>query len=325
MTQKDTQPDHWSHTLVHDDRSQTIAALLRSYSPNPLSWNAARALVQSGKVFLDDERLSDPAWRPQHGHVLHVKMSTPRRVLTGELAPERILWVDKHLVVIDKPTDLLSYAYAGQEGEPSAELFTRGALQHIRKGRAKEPLFLVHRLDKDSSGVMLFARNREIKDALKEQFATHQAKREYRAIVAGHPKDGTIRSWLVDDRGDGYRGSVPEREAQRREAKEAITHVACLEQFAQAALISCRLETGRTHQIRIHLSEAGCPLLGDKVYTKACKIRGNLPETPIPSSKRLALHALRLHFIHPVTKQPIEVEAPFPSQLEDLLTRLRAA
>ncbi len=321
----DNRPDQWSHTLVDADREETIAALLRRYAPSGLSWNAARQLVWSGKVYLDEERLGDPAWRPKHGRILAVRMSTPRRVLAGELDPARILFVDEHLVVIDKPTDLLSYAYAQQAGEPSAELLTRGALQHIRKGRAKDPLFLVHRLDKDSSGVMIFARSRESKDTLKEQFATHQAQREYRAIVAGHPKDGTIRSWISEDRGDSYRGSVPEFEIERRDAKEAITHVTCLERFAHATLIACRLETGRTHQIRIHLSEAGCPLLGDKVYSKACRIRGKLPAFPIPESKRLALHALRLRFMHPVTAEVIEIEAPFPSDLSALLQQLRKA
>ncbi len=319
------QPDQWSHPLTTEDREETIAALLRRYAPATLSWNAARELVWSGKVYLDDERMDDPALRPKHGDVLYVRMSTPRRVLTGELDPARLLFVDEHLVVIDKPTELLSYAYAEQAGEPSAEMLTRGALQHIRKGRAKDPLFLVHRLDKDSSGVMIFARNREIKDALKEQFVSHQAQREYRAIVAGHPTDGTIRSWIAEDRGDSYRGSVPEIEAVRRDAKEAITHVTCLERFAHATLIACRLETGRTHQIRIHLSEAGCPLLGDKVYAKACRIRGKLPSFPIPESKRLALHALRLRFMHPVTQQVIEIEAPFPPDLTALLQQLRKA
>ena len=315
--------EQWSCTLAAEDREETIAAILRKYTPAPLSWNQARQLVLSGKVFLDGERLSDPAWRAKRGEVVSVQMSAPRRALQGELETERILWVDEHIVIINKPPGLLSYAYEHQEGEPSAEILTRGALQRIRKGRAKDPLFLVHRLDKDCSGVMLFARSKEAKKALKDQFAAHEAEREYRALAAGHPQGGTVRGWITDDRGDGYRGSVPEELAEVKHAQEAITHIKILERFQHATLIACRLETGRTHQIRIHLSEKGCPLLGDPVYIKACRAANKLIPLDIPEAKRLALHAYRLNLKHPITHAPLQVTAPIPDDIQSLLNHLR--
>ncbi|MEM1010330.1 MAG: RluA family pseudouridine synthase, partial [Myxococcota bacterium] len=284
-------PDQWSYTLQSEDREQTLAKVLRAHLPEGLSWKQVRRLVHTGKVFLDGQRLNDPAWRPQHGTQLELKMSAPRNLHMGELQTSRVLWIDVHLVVIDKPSGLLSYAFESQAEEPCAELYTRGAIQQLRKGNMKDPLFLVHVLDKGCSGAMLFARNRNVQKQLQRQFEQRDTQRVFQAIVHGHPKTGRLHSWMVDDRGDGYRGSVSEPNHRPRYAKEALTHVLEVERLTKAAIVTCQPETQRTHQVRIHLSEQKHPIFGDHVYLKAQKFA--IP-TQTPTISRLALHSSKI-------------------------------
>ncbi|MBK06204.1 MAG: hypothetical protein CL920_10005 [Deltaproteobacteria bacterium] len=314
--------DNWSCLLAEEDQEQTYAALVRKYAPEPVSWNQARKLIHTGKVFLDGGRLSNPANRYNEGKRLEVRMSEPRRALSGELEASRILYIDKDVVLVNKPAGMLTVSYAEIEDLDTLEILLRGTIQRIRKGRFKDPLHLVHRLDKLSSGVLIFARTKEAFKHLKEQFADHSIGREYRAVVVGHPENGTVRSWLVEDRGDGYKGSVPKKDAKKKYAKEAITHIEVLEQFTHASLLSCRLETGRTHQIRIHLSEMGHPLIGDQVYLKACARRGRIYEE-LPDFDRVALHARSLTFIHPTTGKEMSFNAPIPRDIKQLLKDLR--
>jgi 23S rRNA pseudouridine1911/1915/1917 synthase len=178
------------------------------------------------------------------------------------------------------------------------------------------PLFPVHRLDRDTGGLLVFARTRKAERHLALQFRNHTVHRRYLAVVPGHVTAQRIESRLVRDRGDGRRGSTADPTAGRI----AITHVRPLELLPDYTVIECRLETGRTHQIRIHLSELGHPLCGEKIYTRP--LRGK-PPRDTSGAPRLALHAVELGFQHPATARRLRFLYPLPRDLADFLDRVR--
>lgn len=175
----------------------------------------------------------------------------------------------------------------------------------------------VHRLDRDTSGLMIFALSPAAEAALERDFARHAIDRRYLAIVHGHlTQPRTIETYLVRDRGDGKRGSSPlGKAAESAGAQRALTHITPLETHGPYSIVECRLETGRTHQIRIHLSELGHPLAGEKVYRDTPP----LPDEP----PRHALHSHKLALTHPLTGQPLAFESPWPKDLAAWLRRLR--
>jgi 23S rRNA pseudouridine1911/1915/1917 synthase len=172
----------------------------------------------------------------------------------------------------------------------------------------------VHRLDKETSGLVVFARSWLAKKALSTQFRMHSVHRIYLAIAHGDIRDRTLRSFLLANRGDGIRGSAHGRPPS--DAREAITHVRSAESLRGATLVICKLETGRTHQIRIHLSEAGHPVLGERVYVR--HFRGPVIEAP-----RLMLHASELGFVHPATEREMRWEHSMPEDMKVIVERLR--
>src|SRR5262249_51146313 len=191
-------------------------------------------------------------------------------------------------------------------------------VERFTKPVAKLPrLRIVHRIDKETSGLVVFARTPLAERELGRQFHAHTVVRRYLALVSGYLPPQTIRSFLLRDRGDGRRGSseVPDQ------GKEAITHVEVVERLPRYTLLSCRLETGRTHQIRIHLAEAGHPVCGEKVYTKR---RDGSEMNDASGSPRLFLHAAELGFTHPTTGKEMHWSMPLPSDLNAVLIRLRS-
>ncbi|HZT83735.1 MAG TPA: RluA family pseudouridine synthase, partial [Gemmataceae bacterium] len=176
-------------------------------------------------------------------------------------------------------------------------------------------LRVVHRLDKETSGLVVFARTVAAERGLGKQFHAHTVTRRYLAVVPGSVRPQRIATWLVRDRGDGRRGSGPEGQG-----KEAITHVDVIERLPGCTLLLCRLETGRTHQIRIHLAELGHPVCGEKVYGRGL---GEGPRTDASGAPRLALHAAELGFVHPATGQEMRWAMPLPPDLEAFVARLR--
>jgi 23S rRNA pseudouridine1911/1915/1917 synthase len=177
---------------------------------------------------------------------------------------------------------------------------------------------VVHRLDKETSGLVVFARTVVAERGLGKQFHAHTVTRRYLAIVSDTLPSQTIASRLIRDRGDGRRGSTAVGDA----GKEAITHVEAVEPLPGYTLVACRLETGRTHQIRIHLAELGHPVCGEKVYNRK---PGQPPRSDASGAPRLALHAAELGFVHPVTGKTMVWAMPLPPDLQAFLDRLRAA
>jgi 23S rRNA pseudouridine1911/1915/1917 synthase len=206
--------------------------------------------------------------------------------------------------------DLLPTLLAGREQQQTARHSRRGGKPRL------PPLRAVHRLDKETSGLVVFARTVAAERHLGQQFRAHSTERRYLALVRGRAKAGKIESYLVRDRGDGRRGSA----TKPGEGQRAATHVRVVEELGEYTLVECRLETGRTHQVRIHLGEAGTPLCGERVYDRP------LHGKPCPDGSgapRIMLHAATLGFAHPLTGKQVQWTSRLPADMADLLTRLR--
>src|SRR5262249_24609308 len=181
-------------------------------------------------------------------------------------------------------------------------------------GRPGKPVLAVHRIDRDTSGLVVFARTRAAEEQLTKQFKEHTVERRYLALVRGRPKPSTIESHLVRDRGDGRRGSSATGDGQR-----AVTHVKALEQLGDFSIVECRLETGRTHQVRIHLGEAGWPLCGERVYDRPVN---GAPPPDGSGAKRPMLHGARLGLTHPATGERMSWESPAGGDIKELMEGL---
>lgn len=194
---------------------------------------------------------------------------------------------------------------------------TAGSGRRTPGRRPKPPaLRAVHRLDRDTSGLMVFARSAEAERRLVHMFRKHDLHRAYQAIAHGEVREQTFESDLVRDRGDGLRGSTNLPDV----GKHAVTHVRPIEFLNGYTLVECRLETGRTHQIRIHLAEAGHMVCGEKVYNH--RLFGEMMEDR-SGAQRQALHAAELGFKHPITGEDLMFQMPMPADMQRLLDRLR--
>lgn len=288
---------------------------LRAVHPGA-SWNAIRRLIETGKVSVNGVVARDPALGVQRGFTLTIAMRAPKKTADPRLPAGALVHVDNHVVLVKKPAGISSVPYDEHETGTLSEL-VHAELRRLR-GAPDPPLGIVHRIDKETSGLLVFARTLAAKRALKQQFRFHSVHRRYLAIAHGHVEGGTIRSRLVQDRGDGRRGSTENTTLGR----DAITHVRVLEVLRTATFIECRLETGRTHQIRIHLAEQGNPLLGDRVYTRPHAGASDVPASQL-DAPRLMLHAAELGFEHPATGAPMQFEEPLPDDMLGVLASLR--
>lgn len=282
-------------------------------------------------------RPSPPASRPraasspsQHTEAL------PRRP-AGASAVE-IVYADDAVVVADKPAGLTTMRHpdeAAEFGEHARKFLPATLADRLPEllGAPGRPVIAVHRIDRDTSGLVVFARTRAAAEHLARQFRKHTVDRRYRALTRGMPLNGRIESIIVRDRGDGRRGSIslspsssgggvrgegvsgipPSKGKGQKEGKRAVTHVKVIESWGEFALVECRLETGRTHQVRIHLGEAGTPLCGERVYDRPSH---GQPAPDGSSARRPMLHAARLGFVHPETGVEMMWEVPAP---EDFL------
>jgi len=274
-------------------------------------------------VTLNGERCLDPASRVAPGTVVAVDQQAPR-VRTGPLAESAIVYCDRDLVVVDKPAGMLSVA--DEPGNKATIVgYARTLLRRVGGDGVDVKLVVVHRLDKDTSGLMVFARTAHAKRALAAQFREHTIDRVYHAIAHGTVTAKRVETHLLLDRGDGMRGSHGSfRRADGDvpiEAKRSVTHIRPIAALAGATLVECRLETGRQHQIRIHLSELGHPLVGERVYIRDYA-------GPMIEAMRPMLHARTLGFVHPRTGEWLvfqrEPPGDFQATIESLQPRQRA-
>jgi 23S rRNA pseudouridine1911/1915/1917 synthase len=316
------------------DVGTTLAAALRARLPEQ-SWSALRRLCETGKVRVNGARTLDPATRLGPDALVELDLNRPRPRV--EIPGFAIAFEDPHLIVIEKPAGVSSVPFAEKETGTAMDLI-RAAWRSDRAHATRQPLYVVHRLDKETSGLLCFAKSKVGERGLHEIFQRHLATRTYLAVCEGAVTPGRIESVLVPDRGDGLRGSAdrgggPDRSTRRsssgrpgkatqpgQETQRAVTHVEVIERLAGASLCRIRLETGRTHQIRIHLSEQGHPVLGDRVYCRDFLRAGGRPV----EVERLMLHAEHLGFLHPAGGQPVACTTPPPPAFAAAVERLRA-
>jgi 23S rRNA pseudouridine1911/1915/1917 synthase len=297
-----------------------------------LSRSRLKALIEAGQVRVGDAIVFDAArkMRPDELVVLVVpppEMAEPQ----PEAMPLAIVHEDADLIVIDKPAGLVVHPAPGHSGGT----LVNGLLHHCGAslsgiGGVRRP-GIVHRLDKDTSGLLVVAKNDAAHKSLAAQFADHGREgdllREYRAFVWGVPdrQHGTIEAAL--DRAKDHRERMAVVRADK--GRFAITHYAVLERFDGhaignvASLIACQLETGRTHQIRVHMAHIGHPLLADPLYgqgfrTKASQLRADAQDALAKLGDRQALHAAKLGFRHPRSGELLEFESDFPADLDQL-------
>jgi 23S rRNA pseudouridine1911/1915/1917 synthase len=313
-------------TVAPQEAGHTLAKVLRSRMGGP-SWNAVRKLIAARRVKVGDSVCSDEARRLKENEVV-ILLEHPKP-LPRVAHPDRLVLrhLDEHVVVVEKPAGVntvrhpaeLEWSVQRRELDPTLEDLTQWsvAMQLNRPTRELPRLRIVHRLDKETSGLVAFARSVLAERGLGRQFRKHTVVRRYLAVVPGILSARTIKSNLVPDRGDGRRGSTQLPDV----GKEAITHVALEEQLAGYTLLSCRLETGRTHQIRIHLAEAGHPVCGDTVYVR--KLGGEVFEDR-SNAPRLALHATELGFEHPAHNEHLHWTMPLPGDLQKFVDKLRS-
>jgi 23S rRNA pseudouridine1911/1915/1917 synthase len=302
-----------------------LSGFLKGRNPDQ-SWRDVKRLVETGKVFVDGVVERSPGRRLTPGQQVEVRMSAPRRERPagGGL---RIVHEDVHVIVVDKPSGVSSVPFtpddaAERERASPAHGEVASAMNLVREVWRRErrkpgPLYKVHRIDKPTSGLLVYARTEDARRVLFKAFRAHEIERTYRLVAHGTVESRTIDANMVKDRGDGLRG-VTKVEGL---GKRAVTHVRALEGLGGGAATLCeaRLETGRTHQIRVHLAEAGHPLVGERVYVRDLQAKGR---TAI-ESPRLLLHAATLGFVHPVSGEPLSFEAPLPPDFVAVLERLR--
>jgi 23S rRNA pseudouridine1911/1915/1917 synthase len=295
----------------------TVAAVVREQTG--VSWSRARNLCREGRVTVDGERCLDPATRISPGAIVAVNERGPK-LAKGPLAKSAILFFDRDLVIVDKPPGMLTVADEPGNKDTLVE-YVRTLLRRMGGSGKDAAPGVVHRLDKDTSGVMVFARTADAKRVLAAQFRAHDIDRVYHAIVHGAVSAARVETHLVIDRGDGLRGSHGHFRRARgdlpSDARHSVTHVRPLAALSGATLVECRLETGRQHQIRIHLSELGHPLVGERVYIR--DYAGARIEAP-----RTMLHARTLGFVHPRTGERVSFEREAPEDFRSLLELLAA-
>jgi 23S rRNA pseudouridine1911/1915/1917 synthase len=277
-----------------------------------LSRRGASAAVRHGQVDVAGQTCLDPSREVEPEAPLIYKPGRPKPETTARRLS--VLYEDRDILIIDKPAGLLTQPTPDRERDTLLERAGR-FLSH-KRGVASPYVGIVHRIDKLTSGVILLVCSPRALRPFQSLFRTHAIERSYLAVVEGvvKPAGGRIDLPLVADRGDSRRGVARGDE----NGVPAVTHYEVIEQFGvRASLLLCRLETGRTHQIRIHLEQIDHPVVGDPVYGR--KGRARFP-VPFP---RQALHAQALGFVHPMSGQALRIEAPLPTDMKDLIAGLR--
>lgn len=284
-----------------------------------LSRERVKVLILAGQV-------TGPGGRPATDPAFKVKTDMAFAVEIPEAAPAEaqpqaidlvIPYEDEHLIVVDKPAGMVVHPAAGNlDGTLVNALLHHCAGQLSGIGGVARP-GIVHRIDKDTSGLLVVAKTDQAHEGLARQFKDHSIDRRYLAIVNGRPAppSGTVDQWIGRSDSDRKKMAV-QREGR---GKHAITHYRTLQLLSRSALIECQLETGRTHQVRVHMAHIGHALLGDPVYSRGGVHKELLAELGF---KRQALHAAKLGFVHPVTSQALAFESPITDDMQQLFSHL---
>lgn len=289
-----------------------------------LSRSQIQRLIKTGCVTLEENEIIDCSYKVKIGDVFQIEIPPPVEATPEpQDIPLDIVYEDNDLIVVNKPAGMTVHPAPGAYDKT----LVNALLYHCRDnlsgvGGVKRP-GIVHRIDKETSGLLVVAKNDIAHVGLSEQFFNHSIERTYFALTYSllNPLHGTITGNIARSNFDRKKMALVENGG-----KHAVTHYKTIETFGTyASLVQCNLETGRTHQIRVHLSSKGCALIGDKVYIKSHKSGLRMPESAknlINSFSRQALHAATLGFIHPVTKQQLQFSSPLPNDFQNLLDNL---
>lgn len=301
-----------------------IDRFLREDMPH-MSRAQLQRLIAGGNVCLDDMVITDNDFKVREGDSYTVTVPPPTEAEPqAENIPLDIVYEDDDLIVVNKPAGMTVHPAPGAYNGT----LVNALLYHCRAclsgvGGVKRP-GIVHRIDKDTSGLLVVAKNDAAHRSLSEQFFEHSIERTYYAVVYGRPEpaNGTVCGNIARSRFDRKKMAIVENGG-----KTAVTHYQTLASYkGEVSLVQCNLETGRTHQIRVHMSSLGCHLVGDRVYEKTGKTRiKNLePEIKeyINNFPRQALHAASLGFIHPSSGEFLRFTADFPDDMRALLSKV---
>jgi len=309
------------------DRFLTRVVVARGLA---LSRTRLKALIEAGQVAIDGAEARDAAARVAEGEQIALAVPPAEEAaIAGEDLPLTVVFEDEHLLIVDKPAGLVVHPAPGHAAGTLVNALIRHCGDSLSGvGGVKRP-GIVHRLDKDTSGLLVVAKNDAAHQGLAVLFADHgrsgSLRREYRALVWGAPERaaGTVAAAI------GRHPSSREKMAvvADKRGRAAVTHWRVEERLGPASLVACRLETGRTHQIRVHLAHIGHPLLGDSIYgagfkTKASRLSEDA-RAALDALGRQALHAAILGFTHPITGEPLAFESPLPEDLDRLVNVLR--
>ncbi len=322
-------PARETHTVIVEPAQAggRLDRLLADALPD-ISRNRVKALIGEGAVRIDGIPATDPSAKTMAGITIKVTIPEPEEAAPKpEKMPLAIVYEDSHLLVVDKPAGLVVHPGAGN----SSGTLVNGLLAHCGEdfagiGGVKRP-GIVHRIDKDTSGLIVVAKDQPTHVTLVEAFSQHSIHRQYAAIVLGcpYPGTGTVEENIGRSSSDRKKMAV----VSARQGKPAVTHYEVKKRWKRAAaMVHCRLETGRTHQIRVHMAHLGFPLIGDAVYTRWSAERrkafpaGDLEQ--IRAFPRQALHAGWLGFTHPATGADMEFTSAIPDDMQDLEYRLNS-
>lgn len=325
-----TEPAFHEFPVSDELAGRTLGTVLRAWRSGS-TWSQVRRLIANRHVEVNRNLCLDEGRRLQAGEVVTL-WREPRAPLP-ERRDVRIRYRDAHVVVLEKPAGVITLRKEGEQhwsrrrrllqptlDELLSEVLAGNFHSRAAKGTGRRPRppipRPVHRLDRDTSGLMLFALTTDAQSRLQRMFRDHDMERVYLAVVQGHMEARTFESFLADDRGDGLRGSTTRSDLGKR----AVTHVRPMEYLLGHTLVECRLETGRTHQIRIHLAEAGHMVCGEKLYCR--RPDGKIAEDTSGAPRQM-LHAAEIGFHHPITGEPLHFHMAIPPDMAQVIDRLR--
>lgn len=262
--------------------------LISSYPDSPRT--RIKKLLQTGAVSINNKRITSYSIILKPGDLVEVNRNKGEATRAG--IPFPVIYEDQYLLALDKPPGI---ATSGAGGSTDIQQIVSDALKGSSKGKLRS--YVVHRLDKEVSGILLLARSVLARDILKETWK--ETEKHYYALVEGIPADreGTIKSWLIEDKFQKMHSTI-----EKEGAKFAVTHYRILKILKGCTLLDVKTDTGRKNQIRVHLSDIGCPIVGDFKYGASAQYK-----------RRVRLHACKLSFPHPFEKRIVTLESPMPA------------
>jgi 23S rRNA pseudouridine1911/1915/1917 synthase len=273
-----------------------IEFLTEQYPDSPRT--RIKKLLQSGNIKINDKPITHHSYILKPGDVVEINREAAKASKAG--LPFAVLYEDQDVIVIDKPA---GYPTSSTDGSLSIQDILSEFLKSQSKGRTRA--HVVHRLDKEVSGILLFAKSEEVMETLKEKW--QETEKHYYAFVEGIPEkaEGTIKSWLIEDKSQKVHSTF-----ERPEAKYSVTNYKTIKLVNANTLLDIKTDTGRKNQIRVHLSDIGCPIIGDRKYGASDEFK-----------RRIRLHAYSLSFPHPVSSKMITVKSAMPEGFLSLKSR----